>query len=100
MTPDLLEKMLAATVGGLHASQPASIRISAVRAVFGFCDHIKSSGNTQVLVPHLPATLEGLIGVATQFSVEVMGLCLETLAELVTIDEQFTAANEARLAPL
>ena len=77
--------MLQATVGGLHMTQPASIRISAVRAVFGFCEHLKTSGNTQLLSPYLQNTLEGLLGIATQFSVEVMGLCLETLAVVITV---------------
>ncbi|XP_005100562.2 importin-9 isoform X2 [Aplysia californica] len=100
MPPELIEKMLQATVGGLHMTQPASIRISGVRAVFGFCDHLKTSGNTQLLTPYLQNVLEGLIGVATQFSVEVMGLCLETLAVVITVDEQFAATNEARIGPL
>ncbi|BFZ10398.1 hypothetical protein BsWGS_13436 [Bradybaena similaris] len=100
MPPDLVEKMLQATVGGLHMTQPAIIRISAVRAVFGFCDHLKMVGNTQILVPYLQNILEGLIGVATQFSTEVMGLCLETLAVVVTVSEEFTASTENRLGPL
>lgn len=66
-------------------TQPPNIRISAVRAVFGFCDHLKMSNNTQILVPYLQSILEGLIGVATQFSTDVMGLCLETLAVVVTV---------------
>lgn len=66
-------------------TQPPSIRISAVRAVFGFCDHLKLSGNTQLLVPYLQSILEGLISIATQFSTEVMGLCLETLAVVVSV---------------
>ncbi|CAL1541790.1 unnamed protein product [Lymnaea stagnalis] len=100
MTPDLIEKLLQATVGGLHITQPASIRISAVRSVFGFCDHLKVAGNTQLLVPYLQNILEGLISIATQFSTEVMGLCLETLAVVVSVDEHFTASNENRLGPL
>ncbi|KAH9510177.1 Importin 9 [Bulinus truncatus] len=100
MTPDLIEKLLQATVGGLHMTQPASTRISAVRAVFGFCDQLKVAGNTQLLVPYLQNILEGLISIATQFSAEVLGLCLETLAVVVSVDEHFSANNENRLGPL
>ena len=78
-------RFLQATVGGLHPTQPASVRIGAVRAVFGFCDHLKTTGNIQLLAPFLDNILEGLVTVATQFSVEVLGLCLETLAVVVTV---------------
>ncbi|GFO07409.1 importin-9 [Plakobranchus ocellatus] len=100
MTPDLIDKLLQATVGGLLMTQPPSIRISAVRAVFGFCDHLKVSSNTQLLVPFLQNILEGLIGIATQFSADVMGLCLETLGVVITVNDQFTASKENRLGPL
>lgn len=100
MTPELLEKLLQATVSGLHMSQPPSIRISAVRAVFGFCDHLKMANNTQLLAPFLQNILEGLISIATQFSADVMGLCLETLSVVITVDEQFTASREKNLGPL
>ena len=82
-------RLLQATVGGLHMTQPASIRISAVRAVFGFCDHLKMANNTQLLAPFLQNILEGLIGIATQFSADVMGLCLETLSVVITVSSCF-----------
>ena len=72
-------------MGGLHPTQPASVRIGAVRAVFGFCDHLKTTGNIQLLAPYLANILEGLVTVATQFSSEVLGLCLETLSVVVTV---------------
>ena len=78
-------RFLQATVGGLHPTQPASVRIGAVRAVFGFCDHLKTTGNIQLLAPYLDNILEGLVTVATQFSSEVLGLCLETLSVVVTV---------------
>lgn len=74
-----------ATVGGLHPTQPPTVRISAVRAVFGFCDHLKGTGNIQLLAPYLENILDGLVAVATQFSTEVLGLCLETLSVVVTV---------------
>lgn len=72
-------------MGGLHPTQPASVRIGAVRAVFGFCDHLKTTGDVQLLAPYLDNILEGLVTVATQFSAEVLGLCLETLSVVVTV---------------
>ena len=72
-------RFLQATVGGLASSQPPAVRISAVRAVYGFCEHLKSNNSTAVLQPYIQAMLEGLLAVAQQFSCEVLALCLETL---------------------
>ena len=85
MDTELTSRFLQATVGGLHPTQPASVRIGAVRAVFGFCDHLKTTGNIQLLAPFLDNILEGLVTVATQFSSEVLGLCLETLTVVITV---------------
>ncbi|XP_067683421.1 importin-9-like [Haliotis asinina] len=100
MPQELLQRFLQATVGGLNISQPPSIRISAIRAVFGFCDHLKTSNNTQLLVPYLPNIVSELVTIATQFSAEVLGLCLETLTVVVAVDKAFTAAQESKLSPL
>lgn len=35
MSPELIQQFLQATVSGLHESQPPSVRISAVRAIWG-----------------------------------------------------------------
>ena len=80
-------------MGGLHPTQPPSVRIGAVRAVFGFCDHLKTTGNIQLLAPYLDNILEGLVTVATQFSSEVLGLCLETLAVVVTVMRWIDGVN-------
>lgn len=36
MSPELIQQFLQATVSGLHESQPPSVRISAVRAIWGY----------------------------------------------------------------
>lgn len=35
MSPELIQQLLQATVSGLHETQPPSVRISAVRAIWG-----------------------------------------------------------------
>ncbi|KAL8589419.1 hypothetical protein ACOMHN_021571 [Nucella lapillus] len=100
MDTDLTTRFLQATVGGLHPTQPPSVRIGGVRAVFGFCKHLKATGNTQLLTPYLDNILEGLVTVATQFSSDVLALCLETLSLVVTADAQITAAHENKIGPL
>lgn len=78
-------RFLQSTVGGLHATQPPTIRISAIRAVYSYCQHLKSANTTQYLIPFLPNILDGLLSIATQFSSDVLSLCLETLSILLTV---------------
>ncbi|CAH1265152.1 IPO9 [Branchiostoma lanceolatum] len=100
MSPELVQRFLEATVNGLQPNQSPSVRISAVRAIFGYCDHLKQSGNTQLLVPYLPHVTEGLISIATQYASEVLALVLETLRIVLTIDHSFTASYESKIIPL
>ncbi|XP_064607438.1 importin-9-like [Liolophura sinensis] len=100
MSEELLQSFLQATVGGLHPTQPAVIRICAVRAVSGFSEHLKQSHKTQMLIPHLPNILDGLVAIAQQFSADVLALAMETLAVVLTVDSQFTASSEGKVAPL
>ena len=78
-------RFLQATVDGLHESQPPAVRISAVRAIYGFCDHLKVSSTTQILVPFLPPIMEGLIQLATQFASDVLALVMETISIVLTV---------------
>ncbi|XP_022099879.1 importin-9-like [Acanthaster planci] len=100
MTPELIQRFLVFTVKGLEATQPPAIRISAVRAIYGFSDHLKTSGNTQIIVPYLPEIMEGLIQLATQFTNDILSLVLETISIVLTIDDTFTVQCESKVAPL
>ncbi|XP_006822545.1 importin-9 [Saccoglossus kowalevskii] len=100
MTPELVQQFLEATVRGLQKNQPPSVRVSSVRAVYGFCDHLKTSSNTQILVPYLTHILDGLIVLATEFAAEVLALVMETLCIVITIDKAFTASVENKVTPL
>ena len=81
----MYSRCLQATVGGIHPTQPPVIRISAIRAVYGYCEYLKESNNTQLLVPFLPNITEGLVTVATHFSSDVLSLCLETLSIVLSV---------------
>ncbi|XP_030632870.1 importin-9 [Chanos chanos] len=100
MSPELIQQFLQATVSGLHDSQPPSVRISAVRAIFGYCDQLKLSESTHVLQPFLPSILEGLVQLAAQFSSEVLTLVMETLCIVCTVDPAFTTSAENKICPL
>uniref|UniRef100_A0A665SVP3 Importin N-terminal domain-containing protein n=1 Tax=Echeneis naucrates TaxID=173247 RepID=A0A665SVP3_ECHNA len=96
----LIQQFLQATVSGLHDSQPPSVRISAVRAIWGYCDQLKLSESTHVLQPFLPSILEGLVQLAAQFSSEVLTLVMETLCIVCTVDPAFTTSAENKICPL
>ncbi|KAI5093529.1 importin-9, partial [Silurus meridionalis] len=100
MSPELIQQFLQATVSGLHESQPPSVRISAVRAIWGYCDQLKLSDSTHVLQPYLPSILEGLVQLATQFTSEVLTLVMETLCIVCTVDPTFTTSAENKICPL
>jgi len=101
-----IASFLEGTVRGLQADQPHPVRISAVRAIWGFCHHLRAQGeensSRQMLVPLLPALLDGLIAMSTNFSQssEILGLILENLAVVISCDPQFTAENEVKISPL
>uniref|UniRef100_A0A673UX66 Importin 9 n=1 Tax=Suricata suricatta TaxID=37032 RepID=A0A673UX66_SURSU len=99
MSPELIQQFLQATVSGLHETQPPSVRISAVRAIWGYCDQLKVSESTHVLQPFLPSVLDGLIHLAAQFSSEVLNLVMETLCIVCTVDPEFTASMESKICP-
>ncbi|MXQ88070.1 hypothetical protein E5288_WYG017119 [Bos mutus] len=99
MSPELIQQFLQATVSGLHETQPPSVRISAVRAIWGYCDQLKVSESTAVLQPFLPSILDGLIHLAAQFSSEVLNLVMETLCIVCTVDPEFTASMESKICP-
>ncbi|MED6248724.1 Importin 9 [Ataeniobius toweri] len=100
MSPELIQQFLQATVSGLHDSQPPSVRISAVRAIWGYCDQLKLSESTHILQPFLPSVLEGLVQLAAQFSSEVLTLVMETLCIVCTVDPAFTTSAENKICPL
>lgn len=100
MSPELIQQFLQATVSGLHDSQPPSVRISAVRAIWGYCDQLKLSDSTHILQPFLPSILEGLVQLAAQFSSEVLTLVMETLCIVCTVDQVFTTSAENKICPL
>ena len=92
----------------MFQEQAVPVRISAVRAIWGFCHHLKSKAQTdsessrQLLVPLLPALVDGLVNMATNFShsSEILGLILENLAVVLSCDPGFTAGQEAKVRPV
>jgi len=107
LPPAAITSFLEGTVRGLQEDQPHPVRISAVRAIWGFCDHLKNSGggdepSRALLVPLLPALVDGLVNMCANFSQssEILGLIMENLAVVLDCDPKFTASQEPKVAPL
>ena len=77
------------TCTGLQAAQPAVVRISAVRAIWGFCDHLRRHEEKRraLLAPVLPSMLDALLNMCIVFNSlsEVMGLILENMAIVLAV---------------
>ena len=101
-----ITSFLEGTVRGLAEDQPHPVRISAVRAIWGFASHLKENNNdgagNVLLVPLLPALVDGLVSMCANFSQssEILGLIMENLAVVLDCEPKFTASQEAKVAPL
>ncbi|XP_064632245.1 importin-9-like [Lineus longissimus] len=100
MSPQLLQRFLHVTVDGLLPKHPTSVRISAVRAVFNFCDYLKQTNQTNLISPCLAHIMVNLVDIGKGYSSDVLALCLETLTVVITVDKSFTASHESLIGPL
>ncbi|XP_043281951.1 importin-9 isoform X2 [Venturia canescens] len=101
LLPEMCSRFLEATVNGLLENQPACIRISAVKAVYCFCE-ASTAGNPaieSILRNHLPAIFQGLFSLTNQPTNAVLTLVMETFAVLVTLDKAFTESIENKICP-
>lgn len=102
LRPPSMTRFVEATVAGLQADQPAIVRISAVRAIWGFGMHLRYRPDRALLTPFLPAATDALINMCGAFnsSSEILGLTLENMAVILACDPTFTASCEAKITPL
>ncbi|XP_076807350.1 importin-9-like [Clavelina lepadiformis] len=100
MSHDTLQKYLEATTHGLKPDQSAVIRISSVRAVFAYCDHLNNTALTALLTPFVPSLLEGLLHFVAQATVEVLSLILETLRVVLSINTEITTNYREKIISL
>jgi hypothetical protein len=87
MSIPAMTRFVEATVGGLGADKPAIVRISAVRAIWGFSSHLRTSANRTLLTPFLPAATDALINMCGAFnsSSEVLGLIMENMSLVLAV---------------
>lgn len=99
-TPEMTQRFLQMTVECLQQTQSATLRVSAVRAMWGFCGHLNNHNQSSQLAPFLAPFTDGLISLSTQFSSDVLALAIEALSVVITVDPQFTQTVENRVSPL
>lgn len=85
MPPEVSSRFLEAAVNGLQENQPSCIRISAVKAIYWFCETPSEKGITNIISCHLPNIFRGLFNLASQPSTDVLTLVMETFHELVAV---------------
>lgn len=99
MSPPVLERLLLTTTNSL-CSPSNVIKISAIRAIYAFADHLKLTERTIIMKPYLNAILGGLLNTGFKHSSEVLALVLETISVIIPIDDDFTAQNESKITPV
>ena len=98
-----MTRFVEATVSGLAADKPTIVRISAVRAIWGFSNYLRLSKNRTLLTPFLPAVTDALINMCGAFnsSSEVLGLILQNLSLVLAVsDVLFHTVLKIKLIPL
>ena len=68
MDPSSASSLLSATANALSPQhqQPPCVKISAIRALYSFCDFYKLNETTEMLKPFMEPFFDGLIAVALQ----------------------------------
>lgn len=87
LPPEMSSRFLEATVNGLLETQPICIRISAIKAIYWFCDAAVSENSPlfNILRPQLPAIFQGLFALSNQPSKEILILVLNAYSVLVPV---------------
>ncbi|XP_014471469.1 PREDICTED: importin-9 [Dinoponera quadriceps] len=100
MPPEVSSRFLEATVNGLQENQPSCIRISAVKAIYWFCETPSEESIANIIRCHLPNIFRGLFNLASQPSTDVLLLVMETFHVLIALHKEFTASVENEICPL
>ncbi|CRK97027.1 CLUMA_CG010304, isoform A [Clunio marinus] len=90
------------TISSLESNKPITLRISAIRSVYAFCNNLKDVENDRkaFVVSKLEIFLNGILQIISEAQSTLMGLTLEALCELLAFDINFTASSASRVIPL
>lgn len=86
MPPEVSSRFLEATVNGLQENQPPCIRISAVKAIYWFCEaSTEKDFLVNIIRCHMPNIFQGLFNLVSQPNTDVLTLVMETFQMLVWV---------------
>ncbi|XP_026826550.1 importin-9 isoform X2 [Ooceraea biroi] len=101
MPPEVNSRFLEGTVNGLQENQPSCIRISAVKAIYWFCEASTGKDSiVDIMRCHMPNIFQGLFNLVSQPNTDVLTSVMETLHMLAWQQKEFTASVENKICPL
>jgi len=86
MPLEVSSRFLEGTVNGLQENQPPCIRISAIKAIYWFCE--ASTGKDSIVDMmhcHMPNIFQGLFNIVSQQNTDVLILVMETFQLLLWV---------------
>ena len=96
-----LLRLVEATAAALQVNQNPIIRLSAMRAIYCFCEEMTDETKQPILIVYLQQIGDGLIQMITEnISNPIGALALETLGIVLSIDEKFVGDIESKVSPL
>ncbi|XP_023299361.2 importin-9 [Lucilia cuprina] len=100
--PQMLEEILNVTLQSLQPDKDIVLKISAVRAIYGFVQaHEKSEVDKRALIQaKLPGFLDGIMAIIPGCKSSVMSMLLESLTTIITFDPSFAVQAQTKLTPL
>lgn len=98
MPPEVSSRFLEAAVNGLQENQPSCIRISAVKAIYWFCEIPSEEAIANIISCHLPNIFRGLFNLASQPSTDVLILVMETFHELIAVNTNASSSHNIFIA--
>lgn len=90
------------TIASIGADKPTTLRISAARAIYSFCENLKDNENDRkaFFITKLDVILEGILQMLNNSQSAVLGLLLQALSAVLSFDVNFTASTATRVIPL
>ncbi|KAI1307338.1 Importin-9 [Halotydeus destructor] len=99
LSPPILDRFLQTAVTSFQSTSSV-YKICSVRATYAFCEHLKETNQTDLMKPYLQPITDGLISLCPEFSSEVLALALETISNIITVDDDFTLSVEGKVSAL
>ncbi|XP_055594420.1 importin-9 isoform X2 [Uranotaenia lowii] len=97
-----LQQVIDITISSMSPEKSIVLRITASRAIYGFCTNLKESNDERkaLMIPKLEQVFESLLPLFSQSQNTVQGLLLETLTAVISFDTNVTANISSKVVSL